>query len=168
MFKVGDRVIHNSYGLCKIRTTEIIDDTDYGEQEYYIIYIEKTKIMIPVAYAGALRYPIKKEEVPKVLETLEIFQELPDDISSGEAIDIYADKAVSNNILEVAECLRDLTVLNEKNALRGAVKNMLGSINKILIEEISFVQNISKVRAQKLINDRLNKAAERAKCNRKK
>jgi RNA polymerase-interacting CarD/CdnL/TRCF family regulator len=64
--------------------------------------------------------------------------------------------------------MRDLAVLNEKNTLRGSVKNLLESINKILIEEISFVQNISKARAQKLINDRLNKAAERAKCNRKK
>ena len=61
MFKVGDRVVHNSYGLCRIKATEIIDDTDYGEQEYYIIYIEKTKIMIPIAYANALRYPMKKE-----------------------------------------------------------------------------------------------------------
>ena len=168
MFKVGDRVIHNSYGLCRIKTTEIIDDTDYGEQEYYIIYIEKTKIMIPVTYAGVLRYPIKKEEVPKVLETLEAFQESPDDISSGKAIDIYADKAASNNVLEVAECLRDLSILNEKNALRGTLKNLLESISKVLIDEVSFVQSISKGRAQRLINDCLNKAAERAKCNRKK
>lgn len=167
MFKVGDRVIHNSYGLCKIKTIEVADDTDYGEQEYYVIYIEKTKIMIPVAYAGALRYPMKKEGITKILETLEAFQGPPDDISSGKAIDIYADKAASNNVLEVAKCLRDLAVLNEKNTLRGSVKNLLETINKILIEEISFVQNITKGRAQKLINDRLGKAAERAKCNRK-
>jgi len=168
MFKVGDKVIHNFYGLCRIRDVEIIDDTDYGEQEHYIIYIEKTKIMIPVAYASVLRYPMKKEEVPKVLGTLDAFQEPPDGISSGKAIDAYTDKAASNNVLEVAECLRDLAILNEKNALRGSMKNLLESINKILIDEISFVQNISKGRAQKLINVRLNKAMERAKCNRKK
>jgi len=168
MFRVGDKVIHNSYGLCKIRTIEVIDDTDYGEQEYYIIYIEKTKIMIPVAYANALRYPMKKEEVAKVLETLETFQELPDDISSGEVINIYSEKAVSNNILEVAECFRDLAILNEKNTVKGSAKNLLDTLSRILIDEISFVQNISKSKTQKLINNRLNKATERAKCNRKK
>ena len=73
--------------------------------------------MIPIAYANALRYPMKKEDIPKVLETLEVFQEPPDEISSGKTIDIYADKAASNNVLEVTECLRDLTILNEKNAL---------------------------------------------------
>lgn len=167
MFKVGDRVIHNFYGLCRVRDIEIIDDTDYGEQEHYVIYIEKTKIMIPVAYARVLRYPMKKEDVLGVLETLNAFQEPPDDISSGKAIDIYADKAGSDNVLEVAECLRDLAILNEKNTLRGAAKNLLESISKVLIDEISFVRDISKSRAQKLIKDRLNNAAERAKCQKR-
>lgn len=168
MFKVGDKVVHNFYGLCNIRDIEVIDDTDYGEQEHYVIYVEKTKIMIPVAYARVLRYPMKKEDVPGVLETLNAFQEPPDDVSSRETIDIYADRAGSDNVLEVAECLRDLAVLNEKNTLRGAAKNLLESMNKVLIDEISFVQNISKGRAQRLINDRLNKAVGRVKCNRKK
>jgi len=167
MLKVGDRVIHNSYGLCRISAIEK-EDAYSGKEDCYVFYIEKTKIIIPTAHADMLRYPMKKEDVPEVLKTLDAFQEPPDNIFSGKAIDIYADKAASNNVLEAAGCLRDLSILNKKNALRGSAKNLLESMNKVLIDEISFVQNISKDRAQKLINARLNKAAGRAKCNKKK
>lgn len=60
MFKAGDRVIHNSYGLCKIRAIETVNDVEYGKQDYYVIYVERTKIMIPISYADTLRYPAKE------------------------------------------------------------------------------------------------------------
>ena len=127
MFKIGDRVIHGSYGLCKIRGIESCD-TYYGIQDCYIIYIERTKIMIPVAHADTLRYPIKKEEVHQVLgtlETLERLEELPDYVFEGEAIDLCSKKNAVNDIFGTAGLLRDLTFLNEKNSFRGPAKNLL-------------------------------------------
>ena len=167
MFKVGDRVIHNSYGLCRISAIEK-EDAYSGREDCYVFYIEKTKIIIPITRADMLRYPMKKEEVPIVLKTLENFEAMPSEISSRDLIDVYAKKTASNNVPEIASCLRDLTLLNEKGSLKGAVKNSLETINKILVDEISFVKNISKVEAQKLVNRSLNKAKERIKCDRKK
>ena len=80
MFKVGDKVIHNSYGLCEIAAIENAN-TYYGKQDCYIIYMQGTKIMIPVSHAEMLRYPIKKEEVAKILEVFGKLDELPEELS---------------------------------------------------------------------------------------
>ena len=166
MFKVGDKIIHNSYGLCEIAAIET-QDTYYGKQECYIIYMQGTKIMIPVAHAEMLRYPIKKEEVVKVLEVLGKPDELPEELPYKERIKVFTEKLISNDILKIAEALRNLTFLDTVDKLKGPEKNLFERINKILSDEISFVQNISKQEAQRLIDSHLKKIRESAKCHKK-
>ena len=166
MFKIGDKVIHNSYGLCEIAEIEN-QDTYYGKQDCYIIYMNKTKIMIPVSHSEMLRYPINKEEVPKVLEVLGKFDELPDEFSFKERIKVFTEKLVSNDILRIAEVLRNLAFLDTVDKLKGPEKNLFERINKILADEISFVQNISKQEARRVIDSHLKKVKESAKCRRK-
>lgn len=166
MFKVGDKVIHNSYGLCEIAAIEN-QNTYYGKQECYIIYMQGTKIMIPVVYAEMLRYPIKKEEVPRVLEVLAKLDELPDEFSFKERIKVYTEKLISNDILKIAEVLRNLAFLDTVDKLKGPEKNLFERINKILSDEISFVQDISQQEAQRLIHSASKKIRESAKCHKK-
>jgi len=166
MFKVGDKIIHNSYGLCEIAAIET-QDTYYGKQECYIIYMQGTKIMIPVAHAEMLRYPIKKEEVVKVLEVLGKPDELPEELPYKERIKVFTEKLISNDILKIAEALRNLTFLDTVDKLKGPEKNLFERVNKILSEEISFVQNISIQEAQRLIDSHLKKIRESAKCHKK-
>ena len=166
MFKVGDKVIHNSYGLCEIAAIENAN-TYYGKQDCYIIYMNKTKIMIPVSHVEMLRYPIKKEEVAKVLEVLGKLDELPDELSFKERIKVYTEKLISNDILKIAEVSRNLAFLDTVDKLKGPEKNLFERINKILSDEISFVQNISKQEAQRLIHSYLKKIRESAKCHKK-
>jgi len=166
MFKVGDKVMHNSYGLCEIAAIEN-QDTYYGKQDCYIIYMNKTKIMIPVAHSEMLRCPIRKEEVAKVLEVLGKPEGLPDEMSSKERIKTYAEKLISNDIFKIAEVLKGLAFLNTIDKLRGAEKSLFERINKILTDEISFVQNISKQEAQRIIDSALKKIRESAKCHKK-
>jgi len=167
MFKVGDRVIHNSFGLCRISAIGK-EDAYSGREDCYIFYIEKTKIIIPVAHADILRYPMKKEEVPTVFEALENVEAMPSEISYRNFVDAYTKRMSSNNVSEIASCLRDLTFLNEKSTLKGPAKNLFETINKILVDEISFIKNISRVEAQRLISRSLSKAKERIKCSTKK
>jgi RNA polymerase-interacting CarD/CdnL/TRCF family regulator len=166
MFKVGDKVIHNSCGLCEIAAIENAN-TYYGEQDCYIIYMQGTKIMIPVSHAEMLRYPIKKEEVAKVLEVFGKLDELPDELFSKGRIKICTEKLVSNDALKIAEVLRNLAFLDTVDKLKGPEKNLFERINKILSDEISFVQNISKQEAQRLIHSCLKKIRESAKCHKK-
>jgi RNA polymerase-interacting CarD/CdnL/TRCF family regulator len=166
MFKVGDKVIHNSYGLCEIAAIET-QDTYYDKQECYIIYMNKTKIMIPVSRSEMLRYPIKKEEVAKVLEVFGKLDELPDELSFKERIKVYTEKLISNDILKIAEVSKNLAFLESVDKLKGPEKNLFERINKILSDEISFVQNISKQEAQRLIDSHLKKIRKSAKCHKK-
>ena len=166
MFKVGDKVIHNSYGLCEIAAIEN-QDTYYGKQDCYIIYMQKTKIMIPVSHAEILRYPIKKEEIARVLEVLGKLDELPDELPYKERIKVYTEKLISNDILKIAEVSKNLAFLESVDKLKGPEKNLFERINKILSDEISFVQNISKQEAQRLIHSVSKKIRESAKCHKK-
>jgi len=166
MFKAGDKVIHNSYGLCEIAAIENAN-TYYGKQDCYIIYMQGTKVMIPVSHAEVLRYPIKKEEIAKVLEVFGKLDELPDELSFKERIKVYTEKLISNDILKITEVLRNLAFLDTVDKLKGPEKNLLERINKILSDEISFVYNISKQEAQRLIDGHLKKIRESAKCHKK-
>jgi len=166
MFKVGDKIIHNTYGLCEIAAIENAN-TFYGKQDCYIIYMQGTKIMIPVTHAEMLRYPVKKEEVAKVLELLGKSEEPLDELPSKERIRTYTEKLVSNDIFKIAEVLKSLAFLDTVDKLIGAEKNLFERINKILSDEISFVQNISKQEAQRLIDSCLKKIGESAKCRKK-
>jgi len=166
MFKVGDKVIHNSYGLCEIAAIEM-QNTYYGKQDCYILYMNKTKIMIPVSHAEILRYPIKKEEIARVLEVLGKLDELPEELSFKERIKVYTEKLISNDILKIAEVSRNLAFLDIVDKLKGPEKNLFERINKILSDEISFVQNISKQEAQRLIHSASKKIRESAKCHKK-
>ena len=166
MFKVGDKVIHNSYGLCEIAAIENAN-TYYGKQDCYIIYMNKTKIMIPVAHADMLRYPIKKEDVHRVLEVFSKLDELPGELPYKERIKAYTEKLISNDILKIAEVSRNLAFLDTIDKLKGPEKNLFERINKILSDELSFVQNITKQEALKTIHNCLKKVKESAKCRRK-
>jgi len=156
MFKVGDKIIYSSYGLYEIAAIEM-QNTYYGRQECYIIYIQGAKIMIPVAHPEILRYPIKKEEVAKVLEVLGTSNELPEGLSYKERIKVYSEKLASNDILKITEVLRSLAFLDTPDKLKGTEKDLFERINKILSDEISFAQNISKSETGKLIDSYLKK-----------
>jgi CarD family transcriptional regulator len=166
MFKVTDKVIHNSYGLCKIAAIEM-QDTYYGKQECYIIYMDKTKIMIPVSRSEMLRYPIGKEEIPRVVDALSDTGNLPEDQSFEERIRLFSEKFKTNEIIKIAEILRDMTFLDETDKLKSQEKSLRERINKLLSDELSFVQNITKTEALKTINNCLRKVKESAKCRRK-
>lgn len=166
MFKVGDKIIHNSYGLCEIAAIENAN-TYYGKQDCYIIYMQKTKIMIPVAHSEMLRYPIGKEEISRLLECLSNTDNLPEEQSSEERIRLFSEKFKTNDIFKLAEILRDMTFLGETDKLKMREKSLRERINKLLSDELSFVQNITKQEALKAIDNCLRKVKESAKCHRK-
>lgn len=167
MFKVGEEVIHSSYGLCKIAAVESIDTIYYGKQDCYIIYIGDTKIMVPIAYTDILRYPIKQEEVSKVLEALRNYEIFSSEAIVKERSKMYTENFITNDILKITKALRDLTFLNTISELKGPQKLLLKHVSKVFLDEISFVQNISKHEAKKLINHCLNKMKEWAKYRKK-
>lgn len=166
MFKVGDKVIHNSYGLCEIAAIENAN-TYYGAQDCYIIYMQGTKIMIPVSHAEMLRYPIKKEEIHSVFDALSNTDNLPEELSSEERIRLFCDKFKTNDIIKISEIVRDMAFLGETDKLNTQEKNLRERINRLLSDELSFVQNITKQEALKTIHNCLKKVKESAKCRRK-
>ena len=166
MFKVGDKVIHNSYGLCEIAAIENAN-TYYGKQECYIIYKDKTKIMIPVPHSEMLRYPIAKEEIPRIFDALSNTENLPEELPSEKRIRLFSEKFKTNDILKISGILRDMAFLGETDKLKSKEKNLRERINKLLSDELSFVQNITKHEALKIIHHRLKKVKESAKCRRK-
>lgn len=166
MFKVGEKVIHSYYGLCEIASIESVA-TDQNKKECYVIYIKGAKIMIPIANTNMLRYPIKKEGIPKVLGVLGSVGELPNELPSKERMKLYAEKLESNDILKVAGVLRGLAFLDEIDKLKGRERVWFERINKILSAEISLVRNISNSKAQKFINNCLENVRKQAKRRRK-
>jgi len=169
MFKIGDKVIHSSYGLCEISNIETVENTYWGKQECYIIYMQKTKAMIPIIHAEVLRLPITQEEVAHILAMLDNLEDLPKDRDARNCIDFYTEKFKANNSFKNAEILKDLTYLKETDKLIEKEKKLLDCVKKILVEEISYVKEITILEAEKIINQHLYKPIkkESTKCYRK-
>jgi len=165
---MGDKVIHNSYGLCKIDGVQAVENAATKKQDCYVIYMGKTKVIIPFIHAGTLRYPVSKEKIPDILARLSNTDEIPTETTKEKVIELYTEKFKTNDPIENAEILRDLTFLKELGQLTVKEKNLLNCVRKILINEISYVQKINRTEAEKIIDQCLCKVIEKAKCQRKK
>lgn len=164
MFKVKDIVIHPGHGVCKI--TAIAKDIlpNIKGPVYVLKPITPTTGQFRLLIAedkievSGLRYPIRKNEVPRLFRILE---DSPNDILEDrkKGYPITKEKIYSGDIYKIAEAIRDLE--NQNNYGTSRLRDdLLQFARKILTEEISHVQGISKDKVNKLIEDALKRKKE--------
>jgi len=147
MFKTGDLAVYPAHGVGRI---EAIESKTIGgnKQDFYIMRILENdmKIMIPVQNADSvgLRPLISTEDIPevyKILRTKEISVTSP---TWNRRYREYMDKIKTGSIFELAEVLRDLTMLKEDKELSFGERKMLDTAKSLLIKELSIIQNVEE------------------------
>ncbi len=162
MFKVGDRIIHPSYGVGTV--TEIKQRHTLGsERRYYSIELLNelgTVVMVPVGAEErmGLRRPIAKAKLGRVWRVLEDNpNELPSD--HDERCALLDEKLGGGDVLKIAETVRDLVWRREERrnlTIRG--KRLYERGMALLAGEIASVQDSDLLSAEALISSILDKS----------
>ncbi len=147
MFKIGDLAVYPAHGVGKI---ESIESKSIGgkKQDFYIMRILENdmKIMIPIRNAEAvgLRELIGSNDISRVYDILKTREVSVNGGTWNRRYREYMEKIKTGSIYELAEVLRDLTVLKGDKELSFGERKMLDTARNLLLKELSIVREISE------------------------
>jgi CarD family transcriptional regulator len=158
MFKIGDLAVYPAHGVGKI---ESIESKSIGgkRQDFYIMRIldNGMKIMIPVpnAQTVGLRGLITQTDIPRVFDILLRREVSVNGGTWNRRYREYMEKIKTGSIYELAEVLRDLTVLKGDKELSFGERKMLDMARTLLLKELSIVQDVTEDQIEQSICDLL-------------
>lgn len=143
-FKVGDKVVYPGHGVGEI--TCLRGRTIGGaEQQFFDITIMDTgmKIMVPVSQAEGvgLRKVVDRRAVEKVYSILRSRSFKIDTQTWNRRFREYSQKIKTGSVFEIAEVLRDLSVLSGEKELSFGEKKMLDTAQNLLVSEIAIAKS---------------------------
>lgn len=143
MFEIGDKIVYPMHGAGVIVAIEKKDFLG-EEQEFLILRIPigHLRIAIPKskAEAAGVRSVCSCEDTQRVLEILGgVMEEMSSNWNQRYRENL--ERLKSGDIFEVANVVRDLTLLHREKGLSTGEKKMLTSAKNILISEMVVVED---------------------------
>jgi CarD family transcriptional regulator len=139
-FRVGDKAVYPAHGVAEvvgIETREI----SANKQTFYILKILDTgmKIMIPTSNVEAvgLRGIIRKDEVEEVYSILKSKEIAVEGQTWNRRYREYMEKIKTGSVYEIAEVLRDLSLLRSDKDLSFGERKMLDTARTLLVKELA-------------------------------
>ncbi len=166
-FEIGEKVVYPNQG---VGTIENISSRSFGTQfeKFYLLRLVYTSmtVMVPFSNVGniGLRKITKNAEIARVLSFL----------SNGSYINCpdwkcrfkqNTDKMQSGNLLQIAEVLKGLLVLNHEKTLSFREKKMLDRARHMLVSELSIARGLSECDAIGALRKALAKSSLALPCN---
>lgn len=162
-FQIGERVVYPNQGVAVI---ENISARSFGSQleNFYLLRISSTRITVMVPFSHVddvgLRKLTKTTEVNKVLNYLaggrsKSCQDWKDRFKEN------SDKMRFGCLMETAEVLKCLLVLQKKKPLSFREKKMLDRARHMLVTEVASARNITERFAEDILNESLEMAGFR-------
>jgi CarD family transcriptional regulator len=142
-FKVGDKIVYPGHGVGEI--TALKSRTIAGtEQQFFDITIAETgmKIMVPVSQSESvgLRKVIDRRAIEKVYAILRSRDFKIDTQTWNRRFREYSQKIKTGSVFEIAEVMRDLSVLSIDKELSFGEKKMLDTAQSLLVSEIAIAK----------------------------
>lgn len=162
MFNIGEKIVYPMHGAGVIESVE--EKEILGERrKYYIMRmpIGDMKVMIPLDQMDdiGIRKVIDSEEVKNVLDLLS------SDTTSmhknwNRRYRANMDMIKSGDIYELADVVRNLTLMDKEKGLSTGERKMLSNARQILISEVVLVAELSEEEACELIEKTILEGAE--------
>lgn len=155
MFKIGDKIVYPMHGAGII---DSIEEKEFlgQEKEYFILKmpIGNMDISVPIANINSMniRDVISIEEGKKVLEILD--QE-PTEMSSNWNLRYRQNQEIlkGGDIFEIAEMVKNLTLLDKDKGLSTTEKKLLNRSRRIMASELVMSGSLDKEDAEKMIDE---------------
>ena len=155
--KRGARVVYPAHGVGIV---EKIGKIKTGEKlslvPFYTIRISESGMTIRVPASRALRIGIraviKDRDVRKVLRLLKTKNKVANGMNWHKRQKSYIDRIKSGSVYELAEILRDLTIIQAKKELSFGEQRMYDNVRGLLVMEIAEAKGIEKLAASRLLD----------------
>lgn len=139
-FQVGDKAVYPAHGVGEVKSIEAKEILGL-EQTFYVLQILDSgmKILVPTANVDSvgLREVITDEEAEGVYDVLSQ-KEMPNDSQTwNRRYREFMDKIKTGSVYEIAEVLRDLSLLKTKKDLSFGERKMLDTAKSLLIKELA-------------------------------
>jgi CarD family transcriptional regulator len=161
VFQIGEKVVYPNHG---IGTVENISTRAFGAQSerFYLLRLtfNSMTVMVPFSHVQeiGLRKVTRNGEVVRVLS----FLAEGECNSSGDWKDRFkenSDKMRNGSLLEIAEVLKTLLLLQAEKPLSFREKKMLDRARHMLITELTISRGLRELEAVDLIQKALAKAS---------
>ncbi|AWK52452.1 transcription factor YdeB [Clostridium beijerinckii] len=160
MFLIGDKVVYPMQGIGII---DRIEDKIFSgkNREYIIVKIlsNSLEIMIPSDKISSsnLRKITDNSTLEDVLFDLTNKNNNLEGISAKERYQNNMTKIKSGSLKDSAEVVYDLILMNKEKSLNTSEKQLFNTAHKFLVQEVSFIKDISETEATDFLNLNLNK-----------
>jgi CarD family transcriptional regulator len=159
-FHIGDKVVYPNHGVGII---EQISSRTIGEnvENFYLLKIKASslKVMVPFhnVMTVGLRRVVKNGEIQKIVDFLE------DGACDNNTDWKYrfkenSERMRTGSLLEVANVLKALLVLNQSKALSFREKKMLERARYLLVSELAMAKNCEDAQIEELLTKALSKS----------
>ena len=145
-FAVGDKAVYPLHGVAEVVALEQ-RDIGGSKTPVYILKIIDTgmKIMVPTINAGSvgLRDLITSKQVKEVYSILKS-RDIPRDTQTwNRRYREYMEKIKTGSVFEIAEVLRDLSVLRMTKELSFGERKMLETARGLIIKELALAKGVA-------------------------
>lgn len=155
-FKVGDKAVYPAHGVGEVKSIESREIMG-SKQTFYVLQILDSgiKIMVPTANVNAvgLREVISDQEVDDVYEILKQRDVHIDNQTWNRRYREYMDKIKTGSVYEIAEVLRDLSILKFKKELSFGERKMLDTAKSLLVKELAICESRDEDEIEEEINE---------------
>jgi CarD family transcriptional regulator len=146
-FSVGDKAVYPVHGVAEVMALEQ-RDIGGNKTNVYILKIIDTgmKIMVPTVNAGSvgLRDLITAKQVKEVYSILKA-RDIPRDTQTwNRRYREYMEKIKTGSVFEIAEVMRDLSVLRATKDLSFGERKMLDTARGLLIKELAIAKGVDE------------------------
>ena len=152
-FKIGDKVVYPNHGIGIIEEIEKSQSAEANGSFYRLrIVANDSTVMVPAANINqvGLRRVIAKKEIGKVFGVLEDGQFSVHANWKGRFQD-NSNRMRTGEILEVAEVLKNLSLLSQKKNLSYRERRMLDKARYLVVSEIAEVERIPESQAEEKV-----------------
>jgi CarD family transcriptional regulator len=155
-FRVGDKAVYPAHGVAEVTG---IESKEIGgtKHTFYILRILENgmRIMVPtknVTQVG-LRAVANKTEVKEVYGILKQREVSVDGQTWNRRYREYMDKIKTGSVFEVAEVLRDLSILKGDKDLSFGERKMLDTARSLLVRELAVAKNAKEEKIQRELEE---------------
>ncbi len=146
-FTVGSKAVYPVHGVAEVVGLEQ-RDIGGSQTAVYILKIIDTgmKIMVPTVNAGSvgLRELITSKQVKEVFEILKC-RDIPRDTQTwNRRYREYMEKIKTGSVFEIAEVMRDLSVLRATKDLSFGERKMLETARGLLVKELALAKGVTE------------------------
>lgn len=146
-FKPGDKAVYPAHGVGEVKAIETREISG-SKQTFYILRILENgmTIMVPTQNVKSvgLREIIDDDQVEEVYEILKEKDITIDNQTWNRRYREYMDKIKTGSVYEIAEVLRDLSLLKFEKELSFGERKMLDTARSLLIKELAIAKRCSE------------------------